>query len=1084
MKVFLLIITVLCSSLSFSQTGRVMVDQLENLIKEKEFSKLESIAKTQYRKFKEKKVIDSMITYAYYEGIAITNLKGLTTAKSRLLSIIENDIDHRNSSGEQIVNAYLICANLLSYEGDNKSAYSLMEKLKKNTILKEKIKDLQYRIESTMGTFSMRLGNYINSSNHYRESLKLFPPEKIKSDEYFIALNSMGIAMYQASKLDSSIYYFVEANVFLKNLEQTPVNKYFRTAMLYSNISNVYAEKGETNKSNEYAEVAIEKYRIFLNTKESYPQKPGAKRSLFYTMDNLATTLLESGDYFKAKNLYNFSLAEKQKLLGKDDPEVYKSYIALAGVSLSRNETARAINYADQALSLIMKTGDTLTKYEGEVYSKLAQAWYQRGDIGKASDNFYKAYKIFEILNGNEFSVEYLDFLNKYARFNAHTNNEQAAKTLADKSLSYSLSTNNKYSLPVAMQLLNEQIICLQLKKYHVSLDYAQKAIQTFDHLIKNASTALDSVRFESFKVSAVLGSAKSQYYLLKDKNQKSIQQILDHLSGTADMFERRRLFYSKDEDISYTIEAYKDINDFINELQLELYRITDDKSYLDSIIKRNESLVYNRIKRAINNKQINIQFKGVPDLVQLREREIKVSLENALKNNHPVPGSVNSYFKESEKWDAFLNMLQVKYPEYYKVKYAANPGNTITNYSSIVPKGAQVIRFYVINQNVYALILSQTEKHWLALKTKGLSGIIEKLKSAENDIQKTGLLTYELYRQLWDPIEPFINQKKITIIPEGVIYNISFDMLTSRPIKNSREFIEYSLLKKYAFSYQYSLDALNQNHGDQNKYTGISVFAPSFSETEKEKYKTALQSDSIKIDKSYLTLLPLPFSSMFASKLKKEFDSKVYLGHESTISNFKINAGNHSIIYIGTHAESNNQFPEYSRMVFAKDLDKPTADNSLFLYDIYNQNLNAEMSVLTACETGQSNFFPGEGMISMAHAFSYAGSKSILTGLWKIDERASIMITDIFYKNLADGMSKDIALQQAKLSYLEIAYGRMLAPQYWAGLVIMGDTSPIEFQKSKTTYYLWGAGMLLLGISVFYFVRKRRRPLNKDSNK
>jgi len=83
---------------------------------------------------------------------------------------------------------------------------------------------------------------------------------------------------------------------------------------------------------------------------------------------------------------------------------------------------------------------------------------------------------------------------------------------------------------------------------------------------------------------------------------------------------------------------------------------------------------------------------------------------------------------------------------------------------------------------------------------------------------------------------------------------------------------------------------------------------------------------------------------------------------------------------------------------------------------------------MLTACESGKPGYQDGEGMISLAHAFNYAGSESILTGLWKIDEQASAMLLDLFYENLADGLPKDEALRQAKLSYLQQAEGRMLA--------------------------------------------------------
>src|SRR5690606_21468231 len=132
---------------------------------------------------------------------------------------------------------------------------------------------------------------------------------------------------------------------------------------------------------------------------------------------------------------------------------------------------------------------------------------------------------------------------------------------------------------------------------------------------------------------------------------------------------------------------------------------------------------------------------------------------------------------------------------------------------------------------------------------------------------------------------------------------------------------------------------------------------------------------------------------------------------------------------------------PEFSRLIFAKNTANIEEENSLFVDEIYNINLNANLTVLTACETGKPGFQDGEGMISLAHAFNYAGSESILTGLWKIDEQASSLVLSFFYENILKGMAKDEALRQAKLSYLSKAEGRMLAPQYWAGLVIMGDT-------------------------------------------
>jgi len=112
--------------------------------------------------------------------------------------------------------------------------------------------------------------------------------------------------------------------------------------------------------------------------------------------------------------------------------------------------------------------------------------------------------------------------------------------------------------------------------------------------------------------------------------------------------------------------------------------------------------------------------------------------------------------------------------------------------------------------------------------------------------------------------------------------------------------------------------------------------------------------------------------------------------------------------------------------------------------------------------------------MISIAHAFNYAGSESILTSLWKIDEKTSAEITELFYQNLLLGMDKDQALRMAKLSYLETASGRTLSPEYWAGLVIMGDNSSINLKEPSSAWYIW-LGALCLSLLFLYFLKVSR---------
>ncbi|MEO8721570.1 MAG: CHAT domain-containing protein, partial [Ginsengibacter sp.] len=255
---------------------------------------------------------------------------------------------------------------------------------------------------------------------------------------------------------------------------------------------------------------------------------------------------------------------------------------------------------------------------------------------------------------------------------------------------------------------------------------------------------------------------------------------------------------------------------------------------------------------------------------------------------------------------------------------------------------------------------------------------------------------------------------------------------------------------------------------------------APGFSDKIKSNYEKNSKKNT-DFDRDYLSLLPQPFSIDLALKIQKLLGGKSYINERSTKSAFLANAGEHKIIQISTHAESNNDYPEFSRLIFAKNTAENKEDNSLFVDDIYNCNLKSNLAVLTACESGKPGYQDGEGMISLAHAFNYAGSQSILMGLWKIDEQASVLLMDLFYKNLLKGLPKDEALRLAKLKYLEHADRRMLAPQYWAGLVIMGDTSPVMIQQKSSLrkFVTGGIALLLLGFGYFIFKKTGRKVIS-----
>ncbi|MDP5077314.1 MAG: CHAT domain-containing protein, partial [Nonlabens sp.] len=391
-------------------------------------------------------------------------------------------------------------------------------------------------------------------------------------------------------------------------------------------------------------------------------------------------------------------------------------------------------------------------------------------------------------------------------------------------------------------------------------------------------------------------------------------------------------------------------------------------------------------------------------------------------------------------------------------------------------------LRYFFMEEELFVFVISKSQKKLVKLDTANLEMHINNLSEQWQDAQATGERSHRLYQQLWKPFAQDIKTNKVVIIPDGMLYNLSFEMLAQTAVTDFKELSKKSLLAKYTISYNFSslmLDKRRDPHFFDSNYVG---FAPGFTTVMKDGYSVQV-TDSLAVDKTYLSLVKQPFITKITKDYSRRFNGKSFLNENASKSVFLENAREHKIIHIGTHAESNNIYPELSRLIFAKELDSDATnldieDNSLYTYEIYNTNLAANLAILTACETGKPEFQAGEGMISLAHAFTYAGSESILTSLWQIDEQSSAQLVSLFYENLKEGMPKDKALQQAKLTYLATARGRTASPQYWAGMVLMGDTSPIDFTTGMPSWIYWCAGIVLAGILIWFIARRRSRRL------
>jgi CHAT domain-containing protein/Tfp pilus assembly protein PilF len=203
--------------------------------------------------------------------------------------------------------------------------------------------------------------------------------------------------------------------------------------------------------------------------------------------------------------------------------------------------------------------------------------------------------------------------------------------------------------------------------------------------------------------------------------------------------------------------------------------------------------------------------------------------------------------------------------------------------------------------------------------------------------------------------------------------------------------------------------------------------------------------------------LSPLPGSRIEVEQIDALLNSSedlLYLGAEATEEHAKSLPSNTHIVHFATHAIFDERFPLNSAVVLSiPERSEKGGDNGLLqAWEIFDQvRVDANLVVLSACESGLGRELGGEGLIGLTRAFQYAGARSVMASLWKISDRTTAELMVRFYKHLKRGLPKDEALRAAQLELIRrpiqarnqkgsIEEIDASAPYYWAAFQIYGD--------------------------------------------
>jgi CHAT domain-containing protein/predicted negative regulator of RcsB-dependent stress response len=492
--------------------------------------------------------------------------------------------------------------------------------------------------------------------------------------------------------------------------------------------------------------------------------------------------------------------------------------------------------------------------------------------------------------------------------------------------------------------------------------------------------------------------------------------------------------------------------------------------------------------------------FGGIPPTLLATERDLKSDIAFAQKELYDAPDSLknsrqNALFEAKQAFSTFQKDLEKQFPKYFELKYQFQGPLSINALQSRLDANSAAIEYFIADSNLTILTFSKNgfqifEKKWTPQYIvdfqqfrRSLSD--EKWLSDSSIAAKSAFLDngFSLYKTLSEAPLNFLKEQntnekisRLRIIPDGALNYLPFEMLLTNG--NSTDWKGKNtpfLLREYAVSYTYSARLLEDNaRTDGRNFGGFGIeyddqmlqkiAADSTLSRSTNVARIADGTSSVAtVSARGMNLSRLDFADDEVRNIGKLLgSSSIFLNSDATKANFLKSAPNFGILHLAMHGAIDAQNPMNSGLIFSKTTD--STNNYLTGYDLFGQQLHAGLAILSACNTGNGALRRGEGVMSLARAFAFAGCPSTVMSLWSIPDESTSQIMLNFYKYLKAGDPKDVALQKAKLDYLTTCSPQYQVPNYWGATVIIGNIAPVDFRNwYQKPMYLGGIFMLLL---------------------
>ncbi len=337
----------------------------------------------------------------------------------------------------------------------------------------------------------------------------------------------------------------------------------------------------------------------------------------------------------------------------------------------------------------------------------------------------------------------------------------------------------------------------------------------------------------------------------------------------------------------------------------------------------------------------------------------------------------------------------------------------TLKQFEKLLEPDVGVLAYLLTDKELLIWLTKASGTHFkrVVLAETQLTETIRQYRDLMQNMEPVNKVMNQLYHWLIDPMADQLRSVRyLGIIPHNALHFLAFAALQSD---------KGALVEQFGLFYSPSASAMQYAFAKRSKTKRTQVLAIGNPDLGNAAYD-------------------LPMAEFEANSIRWSFPSgDALVGKKATKEWIVNNIANYGIIHIAAHGEFQNINPLFSSLWLASNAtDKENNEQSghLTVKEIFSLNLNADLVTLSACQTGLGKL-QGSEMIGLNRAFLYAGTHSLISSLWRVDDLSTAVLMKHFYRNYVN-MNKADSLRQAQL----LVKQSHPHPANWAGFNLMGD--------------------------------------------